>query len=76
MCYQKGANYARCMAPGTCRDFWSPAESDCEVAPVVTECAAQGGCHQIWLYSHVNQTADGCYRVVGVQGTEYHVTGK
>ena len=43
VCYQRGPNYARCMAPGTCRDVWAPAEGSCEVASVVTECAAQGG---------------------------------
>jgi hypothetical protein len=44
VCYTKGANYARCMPAGTCRDVWqTPSDGACEVASVVTECAALGG---------------------------------
>ena len=44
VCYTKGPNYALCMAPGTCRDVWpTPSDGSCEVASVVTECAALGG---------------------------------
>ena len=43
VCYHRGLNYARCMAPGTCRDVWSPDVGSCEVASVITQCAYQGG---------------------------------
>lgn len=43
-CYTKGPNFAKCMEPGTCRNVWpTPEDGSCEVASIVTECAAQGG---------------------------------